>query len=91
MYVECDVCQGIGEICGICDQPEHDCTCEEPDYTTCLECNGTGERNNEMVCSYCDGDLCPHCHGEDEDDLEEDEEDEEEEDAVHDEGELKIR
>ncbi len=46
-FYECPVCDGYGEICQTCDEPGDCCCCEDSDIRECLECDGTGEDEDE--------------------------------------------
>lgn len=40
---ECPICDGTGEVCAECGDPETQCNCEESHLYFCDACDGTGE------------------------------------------------
>lgn len=45
--MECDTCNGTGEVCKTCDLPAADCECDNFNSSDCLECAGTGEIDDD--------------------------------------------
>ena len=83
---DCDVCDGAGEICSVCESTEDLCDCAnvegyEPELMSCPECNGTGEVEEDEcednICAECgnllDDDVCATCDNFDDVDEDEDE------------------
>jgi hypothetical protein len=45
--VQCDECDGAGELCSVCGEIPDNCDCEEEHFIECEKCNGDGTVEEE--------------------------------------------